>query len=280
MVTLYTEKENGDLKLVAEVEDTDNPVEAVQAAEEDNPRLKADAFLALVGSTEDGGALVSVKKQTVSAWAANGVFSPDTEDEEDEAPAPKRRGRPPGSGAKKRGPGRPKGSGKKSNSAKSSAGSGRGRKATLTDEVLEEALEAINNGATVKAVAEELGVSSSGYLAKKIREVFGEDSLQVTRGRPAAAPSEDAPKKRGPGRPKGTTTKKRGPGRPKGSTNASKSAPAKRGPGRPKGSGTAKRGPGRPKGSTNKPAAKRGPGRPKGSTNKKKSPFAAKADEE
>jgi hypothetical protein len=114
VVTLFTEKENGDLKLVAEVEDTDNPVEAVQAAEEDNPRLKADAFLALVGSTEDGGALVSVKKQTVESWAANGVFSPDEDDEEDEAPAPKKRGRPKGSTNKpagKRGPGRPKGSG-------------------------------------------------------------------------------------------------------------------------------------------------------------------------
>lgn len=61
------------------------------------------------------------------------------------------------------------------------------------------------------------------------------------------------PKKRGPGRPKGSGVK-RGPGRPKGSG-------VKRGPGRPKGSGV-KRGPGRP------PKAKRGPGRPKGSGRK------------
>jgi hypothetical protein len=57
------------------------------------------------------------------------------------------------------------------------------------------------------------------------------------RGRP--------PKKRGPGRPKGSGKKK--PGRPKGS--------GKKKPGRPK--GTAKRGPGRPKGATKKKAGRR-----------------------
>ena len=73
--------------------------------------------------------------------------------------------------------------------------------------------------------------------------------IKPVEGAPAPAPRGRKPKKRGPGRPKGSGVK-RGPGRPKGSG-------VKRGPGRPKGSG-AKRGPGRP------PKAKRGAGRPKG----------------
>ena len=75
----------------------------------------------------------------------------------------------------------------------------------------------------------------------------------------------------------GDLPKKRGPGRPKGSKNKPKtdeaapvaktaSAPAKRGPGRPKGSKN------KPKtdGATTAAPAKRGPGRPKGSKNKPK----------
>lgn len=231
MVTLYTQKENGDLKFVAEVEDVDDPGAAVEALLEENPRTRADEFVALVGDVEDGQ-VVTVRQveQVTYGWGVSG--NGNGADEEDEAPAPRRRGRPKGSTNKpKRGPGRPKGS---TNKAKSAGGGGRrGRQATLTEDVLEEAMNRINDGETVKAVAADLGVSSSGYLARRIREEFGDDAIQVTRGRPAAGGAAPAAKpKRGPGRPAG----KRGPGRPKGSTNKVKAAGAKRGPGRPKGS--------------------------------------------
>jgi hypothetical protein len=86
---------------------------------------------------------------------------------------------------------------------------------------------------------------------------------------------EAAPKKRGPGRPKGSTkktAKKRGPGRPKkaaASTDEGEAAPKKRGPGRPKGSTKKKT-------AAKKTAKKRGPGRPKGSTKKATKKKAAK----
>jgi len=228
MVTLYTEKENGDLKFLAEVDDVDDPGTAVEALLEDNPRVRADYFVALVGSTEDG-VLTTVRQveETNVRWAvsANGVVVDEEEDEEEvpvkrgpgrprktETAAPKRRGRPPGSGKKK---------------AAATASTGkRGRQATLTTEVLEEAMELANNGMTMKDVAAEVGVSSAGYLARKIREEFGDDALgEVKRGRPPAA-GKAAP-----------AAAKRGRGRPKGSTNAPKAGVAKRGPGRPKGSG-------------------------------------------
>jgi hypothetical protein len=95
----------------------------------------------------------------------------------------------------------------------------------------------------------------SNVAEEKVMLGQAEAVVAPRRGRP--------PKKRGPGRPKGSGKKK--PGRPKGSKK-------RRGPGRPKGSGklkpgrpkaTKKRGPGRPKGSV-----KGKPGRPKGSGRK------------
>jgi hypothetical protein len=52
--TLYIQQENGNLKLVAEVEDIDNPALAVDALLDDAPRLKEREFVALSGSLEDG----------------------------------------------------------------------------------------------------------------------------------------------------------------------------------------------------------------------------------
>lgn len=52
--TLFTEQENGNLKLVAEVEGIDNPALAVDALLDDAPRLKEREFVAIIGSIEDG----------------------------------------------------------------------------------------------------------------------------------------------------------------------------------------------------------------------------------
>lgn len=51
---LFTEQENGNLKLVAEVEGIDNAALAVDALLDEQPRLKADEFIAVIGSIEDG----------------------------------------------------------------------------------------------------------------------------------------------------------------------------------------------------------------------------------
>jgi hypothetical protein len=224
MVSVYVPQENCNLKLVAEVEDTDDATEAVLAVVEDT-RKPADEYVAIVGDLEEGD-VTTVRQVQTTTWgaAANGraaVAEKPTKKrgpgrprkevvEEEEAPAPKR------------GRGRPKGS---TNKKAASSGGQRGRKATLTEEILEQALEMHNDqGMSMTDIASELGVSSSGYLAKKIRETFGNDALgEVKRGRPRK--TEDAPApKRGRGRPKGstnkTTTKTRGKasvGRPKAS---------------------------------------------------------------
>lgn len=51
---LYTPKENGDLKLVAEVDGTDNAALALDALLDDNPRLKHEVYVAVTGDLEDG----------------------------------------------------------------------------------------------------------------------------------------------------------------------------------------------------------------------------------
>lgn len=82
------------------------------------------------------------------------------------------------------------------------------------------------------------GVPKESGMAEEVKTEETAAAPAPRRGRP--------PKKRGPGRPKGSGKKK--PGRPKGS--------GKRGPGRPKGS--AKKKAGRPKGSGRKVASKGG----------------------
>jgi hypothetical protein len=93
-----------------------------------------------------------------------------------------------------------------------------------------------------------VGILKESGMAEEVNTQDAAIAPAPRRGRP--------PKKRGPGRPKGSGKKK--PGRPKGSGKKGK-------PGRPKGSG--KRGPGRPK-AKGKAKAKKKPGRPKGSGRK------------
>lgn len=123
-LAIYTEQDNGNLKLQAEIEEDMEDSEAVEALLEEVPRLKADRFVVLTGSLEDGTMSVVEQQEevvTTTTWKStrngNGaVAAPkkrrgrppkqaepdDVEDDdgEEEAPAPKRRGRPPGSGRK------------------------------------------------------------------------------------------------------------------------------------------------------------------------------------
>ncbi len=88
---IYTEKENGDLKLQAEIEEDMDDGEAVDLLIENSPRLKSqERFVVLVGSLEDG--VMSVVEEveeviTRTSWKSsrNGDAA--------EAPAPARRGR-------------------------------------------------------------------------------------------------------------------------------------------------------------------------------------------
>lgn len=112
---IYTLKDNGDLKLMAEIEETLEDSEAVELLLENAPRTRAEEFIVISGTLDDGVVSTVSQKETVTIkWASsrNGgsaeteeVPAPsrrsrvtvDTDDEE-EAPAPKRRrGRPPGS---------------------------------------------------------------------------------------------------------------------------------------------------------------------------------------
>lgn len=128
---IYAAKENGDLRLVAEIEGLDDPGLAVDALLDEMPRLKQREFVVInldnVMIVEAGDEIVQPRRQiTIRNLNSGGavVAEPEEgeiedengEDEpeaEEEAPAPKRRaGRPRGSTAKpaKRGPGRPRGS--------------------------------------------------------------------------------------------------------------------------------------------------------------------------
>ncbi len=113
---IYTLKDNGDLKLMAEIEETLEDSEAVELLLENAPRTRAEEFIVISGTLDDGVVSTVSQKETVTIkWASsrNGGsaeteevpapsrrsrVSVDTDDEEEEAPAPKRRrGRPPGS---------------------------------------------------------------------------------------------------------------------------------------------------------------------------------------
>lgn len=113
---IYTEKENGDLKLVAEIDEDVEDGEAVELLLEESPRLRADRFVVLAGTLDNG--VMSVVEQaeeviTTTTWKSsrgNGASAATpkkrgpgrprktpVDDGMVEAPAPKRRGRPPGS---------------------------------------------------------------------------------------------------------------------------------------------------------------------------------------
>lgn len=143
MATLiYTEKDNGDLKLLAEIEENVEDGEAVELLLAESPRLKSDRFVVLAGSLEDGVISVVEQQEEVRVrWTSsrgNGNGAAVVEDETPAA-APKRRGRPPGSknkttaastdDAPKRRRGRPPGSKNKPGAAKPGpkAGAKRGR---------------------------------------------------------------------------------------------------------------------------------------------------------
>lgn len=111
--SIYTEQDNGNLKLLAEIEEDIEDGEAVQLLLEESPKLKADRFVVIVGGLDDGVSSVVEQAEeviTTITWKSsrngNGEAAapakrrgrpPKAAVETDDAPAPKRRGRPPGS---------------------------------------------------------------------------------------------------------------------------------------------------------------------------------------
>lgn len=89
----YIEKDNGDLKYVNEVEDAESVELAFDALLEATPKLFGQELVVLDDDTvrviaDEEAPIQPRHKITVRGGASN---------DEDEAPAPKRRGRPPGS---------------------------------------------------------------------------------------------------------------------------------------------------------------------------------------
>lgn len=117
---VYQAKDNGDLKLLAEIDEMLEDSEAVELLIENAPRMKnVESFVVISGDLDDGVVSTVSQKETVTVkWASsrNGdeeeevaapkrrgraAASANDDDDEDDAPAPKpRRGRPPGSGRK------------------------------------------------------------------------------------------------------------------------------------------------------------------------------------
>ena len=134
---IYAEKENGDLKLIAEIEGLEDPALAVDALLDEMPRLKQRDFVVInldnVMHVEAGEEIVQPRRQiTIRGGNSSTPAAPKrrgrppravAEDENGngeeptEAPAPRRRGRPPGSKNKPRAAAAKKGSPFKSNPA-------------------------------------------------------------------------------------------------------------------------------------------------------------------
>ena len=133
---IYAEKENGDLRLIAEIEGLEDPALAVDALLDEMPRLKQRDFVVInldnVMHVEAGEEIVQPRRQITirggnSSAPAKRRGRPraavpvDDDDENgngaEEAPAPRRRGRPPGSKNK------PKATGKKGSPFKSNPAS-------------------------------------------------------------------------------------------------------------------------------------------------------------
>lgn len=146
MIQIYTVKENGDLKLIAEGDDEDaaNAAIAVDLLLDEESRIKDREFRVI---SPDGVEDVVVnsddpvnprRDMTVTpVISSNGAHAEaEDEEEEEEAPKPKRGpGRPKGSTNKKksgRGPGRPKGSKNKTTGAKRGPGRPKGSKNKTT----------------------------------------------------------------------------------------------------------------------------------------------------
>jgi hypothetical protein len=114
---IYAAKENGDLKLIAEIEGLDDPALAVDALLDEMPRLKQRDFVVInldnVMLVEAGEEIVQPRREIVIRGGNSSAPAPRRRGrparaaaEEDEngnggeeaaAPAPRRRGRPPGS---------------------------------------------------------------------------------------------------------------------------------------------------------------------------------------
>lgn len=119
---IYAAKENGDLKLIAEIEGLDDPALAVDALLDEMPRLKQRDFVVInldnVMLVEAGEEIVQPRREIVIRGGNSSAPAPRRRGrparaaaEEDEngnggeeaaVPAPRRRGRPPGSKNKPR----------------------------------------------------------------------------------------------------------------------------------------------------------------------------------
>lgn len=134
-VTIYQPKDNGDLKLIAEVEDTDRADLALDAVLDAMPRLRGTEFNALIGSLEEGVMLTltldpdAVPEErpkraiTLSSNHAEVAVADEAEDDEpEEAPKPARRGRTQRKGTARGKPGpKPGSAGAKRGAAKRKA---------------------------------------------------------------------------------------------------------------------------------------------------------------
>lgn len=87
---IYAQKENGDLKLVAEIEGLNDPALAVDALLDEMPRLRQREFIVIdldnVMVVEAGDEIVQPRR-SITVTASNGaVVATEPEDEEDEVP--------------------------------------------------------------------------------------------------------------------------------------------------------------------------------------------------
>lgn len=132
---IYAEKENGDLRLIAEIEGLEDPALAVDALLDEMPRLKQRDFIVInldnVMHVEAGEEIVQPRRQITIRGGNSSAPAPKrrgrparaaVEDEDngnggEDAPAPRRRGRPPGSKNKAKAGAAKKGSPFKSNPA-------------------------------------------------------------------------------------------------------------------------------------------------------------------
>lgn len=110
-VLIYTEGTDGDLTSIAEIEDIDSPVLAIDALlDEVGDDLEERDFVCVVGSLDSGtvvrvsvtdDAPVNPKRTMEVSGGTDDLADEDDEEEEAPKPAPKKRGRPP---AKKKAP--------------------------------------------------------------------------------------------------------------------------------------------------------------------------------
>ena len=139
---IYAQKENGDLRLIAEVDGESDPALAVDALLDEMPKLRQRSFIVIdvdnVMTVEAGDEIVNPRRQITVTGGSNStgatVSEPETDDEdeadeedeengedeqpeaeeEEEAPKPKRRRRTAAKPAAKRKPRKSSGSGRKS----------------------------------------------------------------------------------------------------------------------------------------------------------------------